>query len=91
MIIFLLVALAAAVAAWVFVPEFRAFIDGWKTRIAGWLTVLMGVVEVIDKQLLSQALGLDAQGKAWLFVGLAAAIVLFREMAKKPGALGRPK
>ena len=77
----------AAVVAWFVYPPFRVVLDGWKTRLTGMLIIVMSVVEQIDEQLLSQALGLDAKGKAWLFVGLGAAVLLFREVTKKPGRL----
>ena len=80
------VVLAAAVA-WFVYPPAREFLDGLKTRITGWIIVVMGVIEQMDEQLLSQALGLDSKGKAWLYLGLGVSVLLFREMTKKPGML----
>lgn len=87
MIWLFLTAVAVLAVCWAVFPQFRTLVDGWKSRVTGLLAVLGGVVEVIDRQLLSQALGLDQQGKAYLFIGLAVALWLFREVAKKPGAL----
>ncbi len=91
MLYLILAALAAVIALWVFVPQFRVILDGLKTRILAFLTMAAGGITVVDPTLLSTALALDARGQAWLLVGLGALTWLFRELTKKPGKLVKRK
>jgi hypothetical protein len=87
MIWFICAALGVAILVYAVFPPFREAVDGWKSRLTGIAALGMGILETVDRQVLTQALGLDTQGKAYLFLGMALAMWAFREVAKKPGAL----
>lgn len=89
MLYLILTALAAVIALWVFVPQFRTFIDGIKTHAIAVILWLSGAVTVLEPTMLSAALGLDARGQAMLLVGIGLLLHVARMLTKKPGKLAK--
>ncbi len=87
MLYIVLAALAALIALWVFVPQFRELLDGLKTRAIGWVVFAAGAVGAVDPNLLSTALGLDERGKAVALLVIGGLVLIARELTKKPGKL----
>jgi peptidoglycan LD-endopeptidase CwlK len=81
------VIIAAFFACLVAFPEFRKTMNGWKTRIFAFITMLLGAAEWLDPAMISQALGLDDQGRAVTVIAIGLGILLLREVTSKPGAL----
>ena len=52
---------------------------GWKTRILAAVTILYGVLELIDPALLSTALGYGPQGRAALVISLGVIGFILRQ------------
>jgi hypothetical protein len=59
-----------------------AWLQGWKTRLLAVATFALGIVEIIDPALLTQALGFGQQGRAALFLVIGVAIFVLRQVTK---------
>lgn len=87
--IYILALAGAALVIWATVPAARRALDGWKTRLLALATAGLGLVELLDPSLVSEALGLDGQGKAAVTLGIGVAMLILREITSKPGALAK--
>jgi len=88
---YILLAILAVMVVYGVFPPVRSFLDGWKTRITASAGVFLSLIEAADTNILTQALNLDDRGKAILIAALFGAAALFRELAKSPGSLAKPK
>lgn len=89
----LIVIAIAAISAWVFIPAFRSFVDGWKTRASLVIAAGLQVAAQVDPALVNAAIGVPpgtAQYSA-VVLGLTVCGVLFNEMRNKPGMLSKKK
>lgn len=64
-------------------------LEGWKTRLMMMLGVLLQLAVLLDPVMISNAFGLDQQGAAKVSLALFLLGWLARELARKPGALGK--
>lgn len=89
--LFLALILGALALVWLFVPASRTWLSGWKTRLLALATAALGLVELLDPMLVSQALGLNDQGRAVATIVIGATMLILREITSKPGRLVRDK
>lgn len=73
--------------AYLLSPWVRQKVDGFKTYTLAALPILGTILDSIDPNLLSVALGLDARWKAASIIGIGVALILTRAITSKPGAM----
>lgn len=61
-----------------------SFLEGWKTRLLAFATVVLGGLDLVDPSLLSTALGYGPQGRAAIVVIVGVAIFVLRQITKTP-------
>ena len=70
-------------------PWVRQKVDGFKTYILASMPIIGTILDSIDPNLLSVALGLDARWKAASIIGIGIALILTRAVTSKPGTLAK--
>lgn len=65
------------------------FLAGWKTRIFSALVAVLGIVDMLDPELITTAVGLGPRGHAILLIAIAVCVWVLRQLTTTPP--GTPK
>lgn len=64
----------------------KNFLAGWRTRIVAFAGIALGILGLVDPQVVTAALGFGARGHSWVLIGFAVSMVVLRQVTTKPAA-----
>ena len=67
-----------------FIDNYTSWFKGQRTRLFAFVVFVLGLLELFTPNLLSDAFGLDQQGRAVTTVGIGLAIFILRQITTTP-------